>query len=253
MKIATIISVILDDEFAEKLEKICRPNIPKGYEEYYHEGTQYPFEPGSLELQEAIKLLEEADEDYRLFRNVLYSKKELESIEYYTFVDPDPLELEGKTSLSYGTQYYHGELTGDVLIDRKFFKKSKWAVALPFRIVSEDVKQIIEDNNLTGISFTPNVKDYKGREMSQFYLVHIENRLPEVNKSTWLTELGDTLYLESELQYERKKLVGALDFNLTSERLNNDRIPYVVVSSRVKKVFKENGIRLHFEPVTLLD
>ena len=253
MKIATVIVKICNGEIADKLEELCLNNIPSGFLETYQKGLQYPFKPESVELNKAIQFLDSQKESYRLFRQVAYSKKELENTEYFILGDTYPLELEGTDSLSYGTKYIKGELIGDVLIDRKFFKKAKWAAVLPERIVSNDVKYIIEKNQFSGISFTPNVKDYKGREMSPFHVVHIENMLPEVSETTWLLKHGDTVYLDSDLQYEREKLAGALDFNLTSERLNNDHIHYVIVSSRVKKAFKECGIRLHFEPVTLLD
>jgi hypothetical protein len=63
----------------------------------------------------------------------------------------------------------------------------------------------------------------------------------------------DKIYLRQPLEYEKEKLNGALDFNFTYEYFNNDKARVLVVSSKVKKICRENKIFAVFKPILLLD
>lgn len=59
-------------------------------------------------------------------------------------------------------------------------------------------------------------------------------------------------YLDSECQYEREKLEGVQDFNLTFENINNGQERQLIVTKRVVDFFRKNRIRARYEPVTIL-
>ena len=90
-----------------------------------------------------------------------------------------PFELQGTTPEEYGTQYteehcshckYGGKLKGDLLVDRKFMRNCKIGSFYSHNFVKEEIIPILESNGLTGLSYTGNVRDYKGREMPSFKL-----------------------------------------------------------------------------------
>ena len=98
--------------------------------------------------------------------------------------------------------------------------------------------------------------------MDDFYAVNFENTLPPMSEKTWLVEYQKeyccktcghcTTYLRSEIRYEREKLQNALDFNLAKEYVDNWDTQEIIVSAKARKVFKENKIRIRFDPVTIL-
>jgi len=200
-----------------------------------------------------------------------YTKIEIENAEFYVMSIPTPLELEGTKASDYGTQYsggcpycgLGGKPVSDVLVDRKFMKRYKIGTLYPDIFVSEELKELIESNNLTGVSFDHEVKDYEGREMSKFFTIDIHHVLPPMSDSAWLIkdEYSDrrydvcghsVIYLRSDIQYERKKLVEVRDFNLTNEFVNNSRLRQIIVSARVRQIFKHNKIYAGFFPVAII-
>ncbi len=202
---------------------------------------------------------------------VRYTKAEEESAKFYVMGISTPLELEGTKASDYGTQYgggcpycgLGGKPVSDVLVDRKFMKKYKIGTLYPDIYVSEEIKELIESNNLTGVSFDHEVKDYKGREMSRFLTFDIHHVLPSMRDSVWLIkdEYSDrrydacghsVVYLRSDIQYEEEKLDGAEDFNLTNEYVDNFRLRQIIVSARVRKLFKQNKVYSAFFPVAIL-
>lgn len=200
-----------------------------------------------------------------------YSKTEIENAKFYVMSIPTPLELEGTKASDYGTQYaggcpycgLGGKPVSDVLVDRKFMKKYKIGTLYPDIFVSEELKDLIELNNLTGVSFEHEVKDCKQREMLKFFTLEIHNVLPSMSDSTWLVkdECSDrrygvcrhsVVYLRSDIQYERKKLDEVRDFNLTNEFVDNSRLRQIIVSARVRQIFKHNKIYAGFFPVAII-
>lgn len=261
--------------FEQELYKRFEDKIPKEFKKYARIEyiLQLPLYADSEELSEALSMAEENNYNVKLFSHVYYTKAELEKCDFFQLsLMAAPLELEGTDAATYGTQYEGGCLIcgngikriGDILVDRKFVNKVKADIGTlkPDPYVSEKLRDIIISNGFTGVSFEDEVKDYKGREMPRkLYAMNVHNVLPPLSDTTWLVpsafpckKCGDdsTLYLRSDLQYEREKLDGANDFNLTCEYIDNWHEQYLVVSARVRKVFKENKMYCRFIPVCLL-
>ena len=268
MKRAVIIVSISRSQNEILLEKY-RQKVPKYFEAFCHEGRQLclPLEEGSAELNDALQFISEQGMDTGLFSRVYYTKKEIAQTRYFHFLEQCPLELEGTSAAEYGTKYEGrcfscdsgGIRIGDVLIDRKFVRNVRFGNLLPELIVSKELKELIEEAELTGITFGPMVKDFKNREIPPFYVAQIDNVLPALSESTWLIPGGscshckqETIYLQSDFQYEEEKLANAKDFNLTCEYLDNWHLRSIVVSAKVRNLFNENKIRVcRFTPVTI--
>ena len=202
---------------------------------------------------------------------VYYTKKELETVEFFELSLSTPLEREGTTPADYGTQYIGGcphcglgqHLAGEVLIDRKFIIKHQIGRLYPEIFVSKEIKTLIQESGFTGVSFPYEVRDFKGRAMPEYYVMTIESTLPSMSLSAWIfptdyphqryEKCGHQIkYHKSDSQYEREKLKNAKDFNLSCEYLNNFRMQKIIVSARVRKFFKEHKISVGYVPVTLL-
>lgn len=267
MKRATILCPRVNGTLGAMMYQQFKDCAPKEFlRDVDPRGFQLVFEPDSPQLQEAIDVLNKNHESYVLFSDTSYTKRELADVPFFWLEGTYPLELEGTSVKDYGTQYqnvcpecgFGGTPVGDILVDRKFVKRIKFAHLIPELVVSPEVKAIIEDNNLTGITFSSMVKDFKGREIPPLYVAHIHSILPPLSKSAWL-KYNDyscghgILYLYSDLQYEKNKLGHAKDFNFTYEHLNNYRVRDVVVSAKVRNLFNSCGVRLRFKPVTVLD
>lgn len=228
--------------------------------------VQIPLIDGSPELEELLTQCNEIGWDTRLFSHVHYTPKELKQCEFFEIVPPHPTELDGVNLKSFGNIYEEacpgcgvgGKLHGDVLVDRKYPRKYKMGIIQPELYMSGEVKTLVEENGLTGLFFNRKMVDYKGREISDFYVPDFSSVLPPMNESTWLNpqtprECGHRIiYLDSDIQYEREKLSEAKDFNLTQEYLNNWMMRHVIVSARAKKVLQQNKITCHYIPVLLI-
>lgn len=242
-------------EFEDQIDYTCHISIPLTY--------------NSPEYKELLDLLASYNIRSRIFLRSYYTKSELAKAEYFQLWPSMPLELEGTRSSDYGTKhknqcdrsircYMCDELIGDVYVDRKFMKKKKFGTLFPDLFVSEELKEAIEQAELTGVEFGGLVKDFKGREMKEkYYVMHITSILPPLSEATWIhhswiEKCGHVgRYLESDLMYEREKLAQAQDFNLTCEHLNNYFLQEVVVSARTKKALSK--FRLMFRaPITIL-
>lgn len=263
--------------FAGKDPKIYDKYAPFFVKGFYssRDPLSMPLEPDSEALHEAIRDICRTADDayYHLMSRTEYTRKELAAIPFFQLDVGFPLELEGTDPSDYGTKYTGGcpvcglgrKLAGDVFVDRKFIRKYRIGELQPDYFVSEEIRRLIEEAGLTGVSFEREVRDYKGRELPhRFYVMNIHHTLPPLSTSTWLEDTKKrhmvsscghgTIYLRSDLQYERKKLEGAMDFNLTAEILNNDQIPALVVSAKTRKVFREHkGGWARYTPVLLTD
>ena len=271
MNRATIFCCGGNDSFRRAIYERFKSSIPKGFTSYqYSEGQlNLPFEPDSAALFDAILIAQDSNARVDLFSRVHYTKKELDSMPFFQMCIAVPLELEGVHANYFGTQYegrcpncdFGGTPIGNILVDRKFVKKCKIGWLYPNIIVSREVRDLIESNELTGVSFGERVLDYKGREIPELYVMNVHHVLPPMSESTWLVKSGvsryqkcghDVVYLRSDIQYEKEKLDGALDFNLTAEFVDNYRSPELVVSAKAKKVFRDHKIFSFFQPITLL-
>lgn len=243
--------------------------IPKEFSKYQYNGGQLnlPLEPDSPELEQVMQIANAYSLNPRLFSDVHYTKKEIDNCQYFQlYIMKHVLELEGTYLTHYGTKYddrceqcgFGGTLTGDALIDRKFMRKAVLGLATPEYFVCEDLKNAIEDSGLTGLKFEHEIKDYKGRDMPKYYVMSFQNVLPPLSESTWLNvysteECGHSIiYLQSDLQYEKEKLADAMDFNITAERVNNDKMPEIVISAKARKFLQANRIFCRYIPVAVI-
>lgn len=229
------------------------------------------FEKDSVGLEKIFAICSEYNFQPFIAEDTVYTKKEIDSSEYFQMILSHPLEVEGTDASDYGTMYTGGcphctlgkELVGDVLIDRKFIKKCEFVSLVPDIIVSEPVMQLIESMKFSGIKFENRVQDYKHRDIREYRCVKIQTVLPPMHESTWLKVLyhgpqykkcgHDVLYLRSDIKYDRQSLKHAKDFNFSYEYVNNDREHCIIVSNAVRKTFLQYKVRVGFRPVQIID
>jgi len=261
----------LYNEITKKYEKYVLNDFIK--RQRHIEGKIYlPFIPNSDEFYDALETVKSENIRYEIHSEVMYTQKEKDQCEYFNWIPPYPLELEGTRAHHYGTQYRHvceecglrSDPIDCVLVDKKFVSKAKVANLVPDIIVSEDIMKLFMSSGISGVTFEKETFDYKGRQMPKYYLMDVKNILPPLAESTILVNDSsfennlhncshDTFYLRSDLQYEREKLKNAFDINQTFEHLNNWRIRELVVSAKVRNLLKSNKLRIgHFIPIAII-
>jgi len=276
-RISSIAIVGGGNELCKEIYNYVKHDIPKEWAIKYkysgHGLLTLPLEENSSSYQYVMEMARKHELNPTVFQKVHYTNAEIDRSAYFELRIPSPLELEGTEAADYGTQYVGGctnprcrlgkTPVGNVLVDRKFMKKYGIGTLLPDIFVSEQIRDLIYSNNLTGISFDHDVKDFKGRDMPKFYIMEINSVLPPMASSTWLvhgeyvhqrySECGhQVVYLRSDLQYEKEKLYKAKDFNLSSEYVNNDRLQVIIVSQKVRNIFRQHKIRAGFFPVAII-
>ena len=276
-RISLICIVGGSNELFQKIFDYVKKDIPgewKNKYKYIGRGAlELPLEEGSKSYQYVMEMAKKHALHPSVFQISHYTKSEIEEAEYFRMDVMYPLELEGTEASDYGTQYTGGcpnpkcrlgkKLVGDVLVDRKFMKKWDIGTLLPDIYVSERLAGLIREEGLTGISAIGEVRDFKGREMPKYYVVEIEHILPPMAESAWLVSDDyhpmykdcehQVVYLRSDVQYERGKLVGAKDFNLSTEYIDNYRLRVLIVSAKVRNLFKQNKVHARFSPVAILE
>ena len=215
----------------------------------------------------AMKFCEDNHLHPSIFREMYLSKNEVENSLYFYTNPLCPLEYDGRDERYFGTTFNGGcdvcdigkKSEGDILVDRKYIKNKKFVCLFPDFVVSKEVKEIIEANKLTGVSFNRKVKDYKGRDIDEFFVMDIYGTMPAFNETTFFyvekhcSSCGYPLLLSrSDLRYNKNDLVNILDFNLTKEYFNNYHMQGLIISKKALNVLKENKIRFKAEPVILL-
>lgn len=274
MKRATCIRIVGgENKLLEDLYDHVKHEIPKEWaKKYEYKGglLEFPLDESSSSYRYVLEICERHRLHPTISEISYYTKAELERVEYFQLHMLSPFEMEGKDAADYGTQYTGGcpncslgkEIVGDALVDRKLMKKYNLGQMLPDVYVSESVRDLIVENGFTGASFDHKIKDYKGREMANYYVLSVHNTLLPMSDEAWLriedysTRLEkcghQAVYLHSDHKYEREKLANAKDFNLTYESLNGLRLQEVIVSARVRQVFKKNKVHAGFFPVTII-
>lgn len=248
--------------------QIVEPEIPKSLLPWYSFPNQIPFYENSPLLQLAIKMSKDAGYQPKMYTHVEYTKKELESVEFFKMIPSVPLELEGTVPADYGTIYKGGcpvcQLgavpDGDILVAGKFFKNKQICFIPPDIVVSGAVRDHLLQSDLTGFHFGNRVRDYKNRPMGEFVRWEIDSILPPMSRTAWLHPYEfreyecehNIIYQHSEPQYEKEKMENAKDINLSCEYLDNFRMQNLIISRKAKEFFKSIGVRAHYEPVTLL-
>lgn len=199
-----------------------------------------------------------------------YTKQELENAEFYYSWFIYPWQHAPKDADDFGTKYNNEsgclkcgrvrEQISELLIDMKKIIKYKIGTIAPEIFVSEEIRNTLEANNISGITFGE-VKDYKNREMVKYYQLFVNNILPpmsdrirvEMEEASRCKICGNGgIYLRSEMIYKKEDLVDAKDFNLTKEYLWGYGIRQVVISSKVRNLFREHKCRVGYEPVEII-
>ncbi|MDF2514512.1 MAG: hypothetical protein K0S04_4378 [Herbinix sp.] len=203
-----------------------------------------------------------------------YTKDEYKKAKYFHCEVMYPWEHDPKNAEEYGTEYtrinacprcgFGKEQTSDLIINTKKMKKYQFAQIIPEFLITENVRQIIEDNNLSGCDFKP-VKDFKGRTEPILYQLIINNILPRMDKDVKF-EIWEAAYcpecdtngkfLRSEIVYKSQDLTEAQDFNLTYEYIGQANYlgRHLIVSAKVRDIFNKNKIKpIAYEPVRIKD
>lgn len=207
-----------------------------------------------------------------------YTKKELEEAKLFQMVLPFPYEMDGEIP-NYGTTYEEScsdcnvglIQTSDLIVNVKKFSKYDIATLMPEILISERVRLLLEENEITGYTLRP-VTDFKRRTDTLLYQLVITNTLPEMS-SQIRTEVsyfrGNKKFKpypckicgrngkirRSEAIYEKAKLTKVSDFNLSDEYfgINMYCVQDIIVTQKLRKVFKENKIsRIIFDPVSII-
>lgn len=196
-----------------------------------------------------------------------YTKKEMNSYDFYILNMIYPYQHSPKDAVDFGTKYDdnsgcpkcgRGKIqTSELIIDLNKMKKYQLATMAPEIFVRSDIKEVLEENNVTGIRFGE-VKDYKERETLIFNQLFIDNILPPMSDKV-IIEYEDIskcklcgfggIYPRSELIYPKEKQSDFKDFNITYEYLWGYSLRAVIVSAKVRKILKEVKCRVGYEPI----
>ncbi|RED54735.1 hypothetical protein [Cohnella lupini] len=243
------------DQVDESLLKIGRLDVDS-----YEDREGYP---------ELLELISKHNLQHTFFEGREYTKKEMETAEYYQVFVPYPwLHDPEKKAKYYGTTYESQSIcecgetqTSELKLDSKKIGKWQFATIDPEFIVTDSAKDIMLNNDLSGVTFQQ-ARDFKYREsppISQLIVLHI---LPPTNNNvkvvpyTWENKCPNCIqlgFLRSELIYEREKLKDAKDFNLTYEYFDAYVNRILIVSAKTRSVLTKHKIRVHgYEPISII-
>lgn len=255
----------------EKVQHSIPVELKKEYS-YSEKGYfEIPLFEDSKEYQYVVDLAKKMNLTCEISEKTIYTPKEEENCEYFYMWLSEPMELEAVHLEDYNTKFIRNcskceagrQLLGDALVDRKLIKNKPILQLTDSLItVSKSVKWLVEENGLTGFNFEHLLKDYKGREMDEYFCVEPQNDniLPPMHENTWFREWREKecehkqYWVISNVKYARKSLQNAKDFNFSYEfsyGLNPNR--FLIVSGKLRKVFKEHKIRVGFQPVNTID
>ena len=199
-----------------------------------------------------------------------YTEDEMKNAKFFQMLISDPLQSEGTYARDYGTKYIYccdvcktgGVLASDVFVDRKFVKKCDIATLRPDIFVSYKIKELIEENGLTGVSFEHRVIDYIGRELPEYYVMSFDNVMPPMDSKTWFSfeppaksciKCSKKIpYLKSHCYYKQVDFEDAKDFNLSYEAYDNFSERAIIVSKKVKEVFDKAKVRCGFQMLNVI-
>ncbi|EFM10223.1 hypothetical protein PaecuDRAFT_3182 [Paenibacillus curdlanolyticus YK9] len=199
-----------------------------------------------------------------------YKKKELNEADYFDVKLHYPWGHVEKSALDHGTKYDDrnkcpkcGEgkyQITDLIIDTKKMGKRQIAFNYPDIIVTEQTRSVIEENQLTGCKFRE-VIERKGLERTNIFQLVPTQVLDPMNlakmrlvKHQYCDDCYRGAVLRSEIIYPKASLLYAKDFNYSMEYYGFGTYctRRLIVSSKVRKVFMENKIRLfEYEPIVI--
>lgn len=227
-----------------------------------------------------INTLKELNVDYGEFKRFVYSKKEIESAELLYAIQnaycgyPQPDDDFGYIKVSYDLNSgcpncSHGLLQNRPLRTLKPKMGSNDIAALHWEyefIITSRLKNIIEQEGLTGCEFWPVIDHRKNIDRDDVYQLYIAGRMPPMSIETYFTiedlrkpcilcGRSKSIIAKGQKVYDRATLGDIKDFNRTQEWLGGGysvhQVP--IVSKRVYDVFNKNKIRgVRFEPVKII-
>ncbi|MWC26983.1 hypothetical protein [Paenibacillus sp. MMS18-CY102] len=197
-----------------------------------------------------------------------YTKKELNEAHYYDLGLHYPWWQVEKRARDNGTKYdernkcpkcHQGEYQiTDLVIDTKKMGKRQIAYNYPDVIVTEHIKQIIEESQLAGCYFRE-VIERRGMNNTKLYqlvptqvLGSMKLDRMRLSKHQYCENCYRGAVLRSEIIYPEASMLDAKDFNLSLEYYGFGTYctPRLIVSSKVRKLFMENKIKvLYYEPI----
>ncbi|MNF94677.1 hypothetical protein D3C84_773950 [compost metagenome] len=199
-----------------------------------------------------------------------YSKKDLNEGLYFDVRLRYPWEHISNEAKDNGTQYDDRnkcQLCGqgvyqitDLIIDTKKIGKQNIVYNYPDIIVTEHTKRVIEENNLTGCRFR-NVFDRKDRDLTRYFqlipnavLGPMNIRQMKIDKHRYCDACFRGAVLRSEIVYSGASMTRAEDFNKSLEfyGFGSYCTPRLIVSSKVREIFKKNQIKVfEYEPIVI--
>jgi len=244
--------------------------LRKDFQYSEHGSLRLPLMPDSDEYSYVIKTAKNIGSFLEIREKTVYTPTEEKNCEFFYMWLSEPMEIEAVHLEDYGTQFRNGctlcdanrNLIGDALIDRKLVKKKPILQLTDSLIaISKSTKWLIEKSNLTGFEFKHMLKDYKGREMEEYFCIEptANNILPPMHSQTWFWEWTEKpcehkqYLIASNVKYSYSSLVNAKDLNFSFEfsyGLNPNR--FIIVSKKLRDVFMENKIRAGFMPVNII-
>ena len=166
---------------SKETEKLCselyeryKDKIPKEFQKstVYRRGQLcLLLLPDSPELKEAMAFAEEHNMNPRYFSKVAFSPRETrEALFFHVQSIPSPLEVECADLSDYGTKYTGGcpvcglgkRVAGDVFVNRRLMKKHQLGYLNREYFVSERVKLLLEESDLTGFHIGTQIKESIG-------------------------------------------------------------------------------------------
>lgn len=234
------------------------------------EKTYVGYEP----YESIIKKIVELNLKYEIHESVEFTQSEINKASFLELELNYPWEhSDNYDSKEMGTLYDEiegrcpecgrgGKQLTDLVIDTRRVGKYNIMYHYPDIIVSEYTKKIIEEAKLTGCEFR-DVVQYKAKEQTQkLYQLVVTNVLPKMQqdkmkfeKDRYCDSCGRGQVLRTEIIYSEDSLRNSLDFNHSSEFIGIGAYctPCVIISSKVRKVFKDNNIKvLRYNPVIIL-
>jgi len=190
-----------------------------------------------------------------------YTKKELENANYFN--------LQMRTYCSefaedYGTKYDYSEKCkccgsgkkqgSDLIIDKSKMGKKDISITYGFEVViSEKLHKLLLDNNITGFEVgSVKHKNDKMKNEPILYQLFCTNILPSLNEQSIFYKekyceccRKSGLLLKSLAFYDKQSLENAKDFNFTCEYFGGgvSGAPYIIVSQKVYRLFRDNKIK----------
>ncbi|QAA33767.1 hypothetical protein [Clostridium manihotivorum] len=224
----------------------------------------------SQAYKEVIEYLDNNCIYYSEIISVEYSKKDLDNADYLQlwpkFESLNPYEGEWNMYFDeyapscgfYTKQHSNLMIRKKEIVNKDIIRSYEGEI-----LVSTKLKNIMEDENLSGVMFRPVFTKQEAEPVA--YQLVIENKLSNIHPSTQLTDAikykqnefqSYTVDDDSILYYSKNTFLRGKDFNTTLEYFGDGVYPrpFVIVSQRVRELLLKNKIKgLKFFPIYLVE